>query len=279
MNHGDWQRILVGATLLLAMASGTACTRSKPPRTIVPPTSEPILTGAAPTQVLAQTPEGGATSSPPVATHPASGSPTATGLPPTREPSPTSESRSPTAEPTDTATVPTATAIATPYVTEEVTYKVRRGDTMLGIAARHKTTVRAILKRNNLTNPDTIFVGQTLIIPPSQATPEAQPSQTVQHPVKAGETLSQLARTYTTTADAILRANPSITDPEQLAVGMVLTITIGTASPVRTHTVQPGESLSSIAAEYGVTLRSLIKANETVNLNRIRPGQALIVPE
>ncbi len=44
-------------------------------------------------------------------------------------------------------------------------YTVMSGDSLWSIAAKHNTTVTAIIRLNNLTNPDLIFVGQKLVIP------------------------------------------------------------------------------------------------------------------
>ncbi|MDQ0194221.1 LysM peptidoglycan-binding domain-containing protein [Paenibacillus wynnii] len=42
---------------------------------------------------------------------------------------------------------------------------VQPGDTMWSIAARYGVTVDSILRANNLTNPNYIYLGQNLIIP------------------------------------------------------------------------------------------------------------------
>jgi len=53
-----------------------------------------------------------------------------------------------------------------------IRYIVRAGDTLSQIAARFNTTVAAIVEANNLTNPNLIFVGQVLLIPVSEGTPQ-----------------------------------------------------------------------------------------------------------
>ena len=45
------------------------------------------------------------------------------------------------------------------------TYTVKSGDTLSAIAARFGTTVADLVSVNNITNPNLIYVGQTLIIP------------------------------------------------------------------------------------------------------------------
>ncbi len=45
------------------------------------------------------------------------------------------------------------------------------------------------------------------------------------------------------------------------------------------HEVQPGETLSHIAAAYGVTTSTIINANNLQNPDRLRVGQKLFIPE
>lgn len=44
-------------------------------------------------------------------------------------------------------------------------YKIRQGDTLSDIAKRNGTTVQALAKANNISNPNRIYAGQDLIIP------------------------------------------------------------------------------------------------------------------
>lgn len=46
-------------------------------------------------------------------------------------------------------------------------YKVKKGDTLSGIASRYGTTVSALAKANNIKNPNLIYAGNTLTIPGS----------------------------------------------------------------------------------------------------------------
>jgi LysM repeat protein len=119
----------------------------------------------------------------------------------------------------------------------------------------------------------------TLPSPPT-VTPVATPA-TIQHTVKAGETLYRIALTYNTTAAAILAANPAVQDPNHLVAGTVLVITMGNAPAAptgRTHVVQRGDTVSSIARRYGITVEALLQANGLANPNRILVGQVLQIP-
>ncbi len=55
------------------------------------------------------------------------------------------------------------------------TYVIQRGDTLSTIAARHGVTVSALIQANNLTNPNLIYAGQTLVIPGSSGAPGEPP--------------------------------------------------------------------------------------------------------
>lgn len=46
-----------------------------------------------------------------------------------------------------------------------MTYTVKKGDTLSGIALKHNTTVEALASTNGIKNPNVIFVGQVLRIP------------------------------------------------------------------------------------------------------------------
>ena len=46
------------------------------------------------------------------------------------------------------------------------TYKVKRGDTLSGIAARFGTTVRVLIDLNDIKNPSRIAIGSRIKLPP-----------------------------------------------------------------------------------------------------------------
>jgi nucleoid-associated protein YgaU len=47
----------------------------------------------------------------------------------------------------------------------------------------------------------------------------------------------------------------------------------------REHTVRPGETLSEIAAAYGVTVGTIVRANNLTDANRVRAGTTLFIPD
>jgi LysM repeat protein len=49
------------------------------------------------------------------------------------------------------------------------TYVVQPGDTLYGIAAKFKVDLQALVDANKITDPDSLQVGQVLVIPTPQA--------------------------------------------------------------------------------------------------------------
>ena len=56
-------------------------------------------------------------------------------------------------------------AVAAPTGGQSRSYVVQRGDTLLSIARRFGLTVKQLQQANNISNPDRIYPGQTLVIP------------------------------------------------------------------------------------------------------------------
>lgn len=71
------------------------------------------------------------------------------------------------ADPLETAPVATALALPTAAVS---TYQVQAGDTISNIAAALGTTSEDLIRINGLTNPNIIFAGTTLTVPPANST-------------------------------------------------------------------------------------------------------------
>lgn len=103
------------------------------------------------------------------------------------------------------------------------------------------------------------------------------------HVVQPGENLFRIGLRYGVTVDVLVAAN-GLSNANHIYVGQRLVIpTRGSAStpPAAasgTHVVQAGETLSLIAARYGLTTQALASANGIVNPNRIYSGQRLVIP-
>lgn len=115
-------------------------------------------------------------------------------------------------------------------------------------------------------------------------TPENTTNQIVTYIVQPGNTLSQIAFQYNTTVSEIAGLN-GISNPNLIFVGQVLkidttnNISVITGDQYETnhiiYTVQYGDTLTSIAARYGVTVESIVQLNQIANPNLIYAGERL----
>ncbi|HUG29965.1 MAG TPA: LysM domain-containing protein [Candidatus Limnocylindria bacterium] len=162
------------------------------------------------------------TPAPPVSAAPSPASsapiPSATAAPPSTPPSP----GPPTFDPND----PLAALPPCPGIHGCFEYVVQRGDTLSGVASRYVLPVSTVLALNpELADPSTIVVGQVLYLGRDpKLRLEACPG-TVScwlYVVRPGDLLSTIAGRYGVTIDAILAANPAITDVNKIYSGQVL---------------------------------------------------------
>ena len=122
----------------------------------------------------------------------------------------------------------------------------------------------------------------------------------VYHIVQAGEYLSLIAQRYGTTTQAILAANPQITNPNFIYSGQTIFVPFGippTVPPPQppppppqpppqpvppacrwSHWVAPGQTMLSISRMYGVDPFAIARANGIFNLNLIYAGTTLCIP-
>lgn len=107
------------------------------------------------------------------------------------------------------------------------------------------------------------------------------------HQVKHGETLYSIANRYGVTVDALLQYN-GIRNANLVYAGQSIQIPHGyapsmarPAAPMacaRTHTVSAGETLTSIAAHYGVSVQELARYNRIAKDSFVYIEQSLCVP-
>jgi LysM repeat protein len=115
----------------------------------------------------------------------------------------------------------------------DTTYVIRPGDTLSRIAAQFNTTVHALVVANNISNPNLIYAGTTLIIPGEGGDPGTTPSPTPTeggtYIVRPGDTLFAVARRFGTTVQTLASLN-GIINPNLIYVGQVLKLPGGQSS-------------------------------------------------
>ncbi len=135
-------------------------------------------------------------------------------------------------------------------------YRVRRGDTLGGIARRFGSSVAELQRANHLPRPDRIYIGQRLRIPQRGAgRPAPQPVRRAA--LEPSET-KEPARAATPSA-------PQVASDQEQPRDTV-------------HVVRKGESLHRIAQKYGASVKVLAAANNLRRPELIRAGQRLVIP-
>jgi N-acetylmuramoyl-L-alanine amidase len=203
---------------------------------------------------------------------------------------------------------PAQTTITTVAATAKApsTYTVRQGDTVSGIAARYGLSAQEVLVRNGLGWNTIIHPGQTLHLTSTPAAaPVAAPSSTAStssrsYHVKQGDTVSGIAARVGVSTNALLTANkltarsyiypwqtlrvPSAVPAPPQAAAPVTVASSGSgassSSSSRSGSVKisTGDTVASIAAAHGVSVKALLSANGLTYTSTIYAGKTLLLP-
>ncbi len=169
-------------------------------------------------------------------------------------------------------------------------YVVQQGDTMFSIAKRFNVTAAALAEENDLKASSAIKKGAKLVLPDGYK--DKGPIKTTQ--VIPGTPASQVAEAEpeatpapapsrsTSAPSRVNRQMPTNEAPEPTTVsttsvragGQVITVE---GSP-EIHTVKSGETLTSIAKRFEVSVKDLADENDIKTTKALRPGQRIKGP-
>jgi len=94
--------------------------------------------------------------------------------------------------------------------------------------------------------------------------------------VQPGDTLSEIAQRFGTTYQHLAAIN-GISNPDIIHVGQEIRIDGSEPTSDEYYTIQPGDTLSAIAARYGTTWQWLAEVNEIDTPDLIHPGETIRV--
>ena len=189
------------------------------------------------------------------------------------------------------------------------THKVKRGETLSGIARRYGSTVPEIMRLNQLASAERIRAGQVLRLPGGyergqggnlfdavrevgpdvSATAVAASSEGARtYRVKAGDSLFKIAQSQKVSVEQIQKWN-NMGQRSRIHVGDTLYVSdpggwatsesdaAATTGATRQHVVKAGEFPGKIARDYSMSVDELLRINNLTRNSVIRPGQELIV--
>ena len=182
-------------------------------------------------------------------------------------------------------TIPTSKLPQRAYVY----HRVRTGQTLSTIARRYRTSVRAIMRANNMRRSNFIRAGKRLKIPQrgytlakkSAPAKRAAVPSTGKHYVRKGDSLWIIAKRYGTTVKKIKKINALSSN--HLYIGQRLKIPgfkpepLPSTSQLGTYSVRRGDSPYTIAQKHNMALERLLRINRLTPRSKIYPGQKLFI--
>ena len=171
---------------------------------------------------------------------------------------------------------------------------VKPGETLGEIAERYGVSVNRLMQANGIKDPTLVQIGQRLVIP-GRATASRSggggggDTRSGSYTVQSGDTIGEIAARYGVSETSLMQAN-GIKDPTLVQIGQRLVIPGrggasrsgggGGGGSVRggSYTVQSGDTIGEIAARYGVSETSLMRANGISDPTQLQAGSRIVVP-
>ncbi len=186
-----------------------------------------------------------------------------------------------------------------------IKYTIKNGDSLWKISKKFNVSLSALLSVNHLSENAVIRPGDTLTIPQDSeegvggswdenTNPKKNHSVYI---VERGDTLWSIARKYNVKVSTLASYN-GISQESVLPIGKKILVParsytpskkVTKSTPVKTiskspakaisYTVKRGDTLWSIARKYNVKVSTLASYNGISNLNRLKIGQRLRIPQ
>ena len=172
-------------------------------------------------------------------------------------------------------------------------HKVESGQTLYSICKVYGVTEADIFSENAEIAREGLKAGSEIKIPSkdpnevnySNNTNSSSSNSSVEyvhHTVERKQTLYFLTHKYNVSEEELMRLNPEI--KQGLKTGQVIkvpkpgSIKISSNNDFKLHSVQPGETLFSLAQRYGVEIATIKMNNEEINDGGLKIGMILRIP-
>jgi LysM repeat protein len=197
------------------------------------------------------------------------------------------------------ATASAFVPVIVPAAPSAAVYTVKPGDTLSGIAATHGVSLASVFAANNMGMATIIYPGQAIKVDGAVA-PAAKPAEAPapapaagSYTVRPGDTLSRIAAVHGVSLASVLAANnlemrsiiypgqtiklaaTSAPAPAQVATPAPAPKPAAPAPAAGSYVVKAGDTLSRIASAHGISLASVLAANNLEMRSIIYPGQTI----
>ena len=144
-------------------------------------------------------------------------------------------------------------------------YKVQKGDTYWLISQKFDTTLSKVLEENNASLSSVLNIGDIIRVPSSTYT------------VQKGDTYWLIANKCGVSLNELLNVN-NANENSALYVGDKIKIPTSGTSNKNYHTVQKGDTYWLISKKYGISLPSLLSANNATESSVLNIGDKVLIP-
>ena len=157
---------------------------------------------------------------------------------------------------------------------------IQAGESLGEIAERYGISVDALMQFNGLESA-ILHPGDEVMIPYLEATggaaetEQALPPGFIAHTLQPGESLATLSELYGVVTEDVIGANPNLSSLDRLPAGIELLVP---PEPGLVVTLEPGERIQDLMAEYGLNALELMNANGFASPRDIRPGVMVFLP-
>ncbi len=168
-----------------------------------------------------------------------------------------------------------------------VYHRIRPGESLSVIARRYRTSVKSIVRANNIRRSNFIIAGKKLKIPlrgtiitQSKKITKRNYEQASTHVVKRGDSLWIIAKRYGTTTRKIQKLNNLYTTTLQIGQTLDIPGHKNVSPPSdgkKVYFVKHGDSPYTIAHQHNMSLGHFLRINHLTPRSRIYPNQRLYI--